>query len=105
MVGPSPQSVCRRQGQRRRQQRIDLRIAVNIGLGALQGRQDPGGRHLRLRIDVGDMAREAAHVGQPHAQDACRSDGNVAQATASFVVMVVALRFSMKKTKSASRRA
>jgi hypothetical protein len=38
-------------------------------------------------------------------QDACRSGGNVAQATASFVVMVVALRFSMKVTKSASRRA
>jgi hypothetical protein len=65
MVGPSPQSVCRRQGQRRRQQRVDLRIAVDIGLGALQGRQDPGGRHLRLWIDVRDMAREAAHVGQP----------------------------------------
>ena len=40
-----------------------------------------------------------------NAQDACRSGGNVAQATASFVVMVVALRFSMKETKSASRRA
>jgi hypothetical protein len=40
-----------------------------------------------------------------NAQDACRSGGNVAQVTASFAVMVVALRFSMKETKSASRRA
>jgi hypothetical protein len=38
-------------------------------------------------------------------QDACRSGGNVAHATANFVVMVVALRFSMKEMKSASRRA
>ena len=63
MVGPAPQSVCRRQGKRRRQQRVDLRIAVDIGLGALQGRQDSGGWHLRLGIDVRDMARETAHVG------------------------------------------
>ena len=40
-----------------------------------------------------------------NAQDARRSGGNVAQATASFMVMIVALRFSMKETKSASRRA
>ena len=95
MVGPSPQSVCRRQGQRRRQQRIDLRIAVNIGLGALQGRQDPGGRR---------RAKQRTSVNR-NAHDACRSGGNVAQATASFVVIVVALRFFMKETKSASRRA
>src|SRR5260370_1165962 len=40
-----------------------------------------------------------------NAQDACRPGGKVAQATASFVVMVVALCFSMKETNSASRRA
>ncbi len=54
-----------RQSQRRCQQRIDLRVAVDIGLRTLQSRQDADGRHLRLRIDVRDVAREAAHVGQP----------------------------------------
>jgi hypothetical protein len=39
-----------------------------------------------------------------NAQDACRSGGSVAHSIASFVVMVVALRLSMKETKSASRR-
>jgi len=102
MVGPSPQSGCRRQGQRRRQQSIDLRIAVNIGLGALQARQYPGRRDLCLRIDVRAKPRTSVNR---NVQDACRSGGNVAQATASFVVIVVALRFSMKVTKSASRRA
>jgi hypothetical protein len=43
----------------------ELRIAVDIGLSTLQRRQDSGGRHLRLRIAVRDMAREATHVGQP----------------------------------------
>ncbi len=35
MVRPSAQSIFGRQGQRRRQQRIDLFVAVNMGLGAL----------------------------------------------------------------------
>src|SRR3954468_24024468 len=39
-----------------------------------------------------------------NAQDACRSGGSVAHSIASFVVIVVALRFFMKVTKSASRR-
>src|SRR5207253_8284842 len=65
MVGPSAQPVFRRQSQRRRQQHIDLRVAVDIGLGTLQSRQDAGGWHLRLRLDVRDMAREAPHVSQP----------------------------------------
>lgn len=30
MVGPSAQSVCRREGQRRRQQRVDLCIAAQV---------------------------------------------------------------------------
>ena len=63
MVGPSAQPVLWRQSQRRRQQRIDLRIAVDIGLGPLQGWQDAGAWHLRPGIDVRDMARETAHVG------------------------------------------
>ena len=37
--------------------------------------------------------------------EVCRSGGRVAQAMVSFVVMAVVLRFSMKETKSASRRA
>jgi len=38
-----------------------------------------------------------------NAQDACRSGGSVAHSIASFVVMVSALRFPMKATKSPSR--
>ena len=62
VVGPTPQPGCGRQGQRRRQQHPDLCIAVNIGPGALQARQDPGRRHFRLRIDVRDVAREGASI-------------------------------------------
>src|SRR5207249_2955575 len=40
-------------------------IAVDIPLRTLQGRQDPGRWHLRLRIDVRDVASKAAHVRQP----------------------------------------
>jgi hypothetical protein len=64
MIGPSAQPVFWRQSQRRCQQRIDLRVTVDIGLGTLQSRQDAGGWHLRLRLDVRDMAREAPHVSQ-----------------------------------------
>src|SRR5207253_6730637 len=39
MVGPSAQPVFRRQSQRRRQQHIDLRVAVDIGLGTLRSEE------------------------------------------------------------------
>jgi hypothetical protein len=65
MIGPSTESVSWRQGQGRRQLRVDLGIAVDIRLRALQGRQHPSRRHLCLRIDVRDVASKAAHVRQP----------------------------------------
>src|SRR6185312_3820431 len=36
-----------------------------MGLGTLPSRQDADWWYLRSRIEVGDMAREPAHVGQP----------------------------------------
>ena len=65
MVGPSAQSAGWRQGQRRRQQRVDLCIAVDIRLRTLQARQDAGRRRLRQRIDVRDVTCKTTHVGQP----------------------------------------
>ena len=42
--------VLEGRGQRRRQQSIDLRVAVDIGLGTLPSRQDADGWHLRSRM-------------------------------------------------------
>ena len=50
------------------------------------------------------MAREAAHVAQPQ-RPGCMTIGvQRCPFHRAFVVMIVALRFSMKATKSASRR-
>jgi len=60
MVAPSAQPVRWRQSQRCRQQRIDLCVPRDIGLGAVDARADVDGRHLCSRIEVGDSARTRA---------------------------------------------
>src|SRR5215831_16133119 len=105
VIGPAAQSIRWRQGQRRRQQRVDLPLTIDIGLRSLPLWKDPCGRHLRLRIDACDMSRETAHVDQAPGcrrvltgwqgrpcQRQLRRDGR-------------ALRLSMKVTKSRRRPA
>src|SRR5262249_50466814 len=64
VIGPTAQSVSWGQGERRRQQRVDLAIIIDIGLRPIPFWKDPVGRYLRLRIDARDMSRETTNVGQ-----------------------------------------
>src|SRR5262249_2676528 len=57
--------ICWRQSKRGGQQRVDLRVAVDIRLGTLQGWQDASRRHLCLWIEARDMTCEATHGRQP----------------------------------------
>ena len=62
VIGPSAKPILRRQGQRRREQRIDLGVAVHVGLGPLQAGKHISRRHLCSWIEIGDMTRKAPHV-------------------------------------------
>jgi hypothetical protein len=63
----------------------------------------PGGGTSVFRLRLAMWRAKPRTAANLNAHDAWQSGDNVAHFTASFVVMVTALRFSMKETKSASR--
>src|SRR6516162_9010497 len=63
----------------------------------------PGGGTSVFGLRLATWRAKPRTAASLNAHDALQSGGNVAHFTASFVVMVTALRFSMKETKSPSR--
>ncbi|MFK4496061.1 hypothetical protein ABIF86_000352 [Bradyrhizobium japonicum] len=102
MVGPSAKPVPWRHSQRRCQHRIDLCVAVDTGPGALPSGQLADRRHLRPRIEVGNMAREPEQVAQSRRPGCMTIGRRSCPFIASLIVTILILRFSMEAAKSAT---